>query len=36
MAVGRLLALLDGLGISRDRLSRRSYLELLAGKARGE
>ena len=35
-AVGRLLALLDGLGISRDRLSRRSYLELLAGKARGE
>ena len=28
-AVGRLLALLDGLGISRDRLSRRSYLELL-------
>ena len=35
-AVGRLLALLDGLGISRDRLSRRSYLELVAGKARGE
>jgi adenylate cyclase class 2 len=35
-AVCRLLALLDGLGISRDRLSRRSYLELLAGKARGE
>lgn len=31
-AVDRLLALLDGLGISRDSLSRRSYLELLAEK----
>lgn len=34
-AVERLLALLDGLGVSRDRLSRRSYLELLVRKAEG-
>lgn len=33
-AVSRLLALLEELGISRDRLSRRSYLELLAEKQR--
>ena len=33
-AVSRLLALLEELGIPRDRLSRRSYLELLAEKQR--
>lgn len=31
-AVERLLALLEALGVSRERLSRRSYLELLAEK----
>ena len=34
-AVARLLALLEALGISRERLSRRSYLELLAEKRQG-
>lgn len=35
-AVSRLLALLEELGVPRDRLSRRSYLELLAEKLRGQ
>ena len=34
-AVARLLALLEALGVSRERLSRRSYLELLAEKRQG-
>ena len=35
-AVNRLLTLLDRLGVSRDRLTRHSYLELLAARGGGD